>query len=79
MLNRVQLNINMIFNYNSTVLYLKSPFNAYSFELVGDGLSTTFFQVSPGGSVTLRQSISSDPATSFQVGNLFEYFQVKDK
>ncbi|XP_065921690.1 protocadherin Fat 4 isoform X2 [Magallana gigas] len=44
-----------------------APFNAYSFELVGDGSSTTFFRVSPNGAVTLRQSISLDPANTFQL------------
>ncbi|XP_062579030.1 protocadherin Fat 3-like [Saccostrea cucullata] len=44
-----------------------APFNTFTFELVGDNEATTYFQVAPGGSVTLRQSITTDPSNSFQL------------
>ncbi|XP_078316513.1 protocadherin Fat 4-like isoform X2 [Crassostrea virginica] len=44
-----------------------APFNSFSFELVGDGSATTFFQISSGGSVSLRQSVATDSSNMFQL------------
>lgn len=65
-----------ISNSNNGVL-LQAPFNSYSFELVGDNAATTFFQVAPGGSVTLRQSVDTDSSSSFQVCSLFCQKEIK--
>lgn len=60
---------------------LKAPFNSFSYELVGDGSATTFFQISSGGSVSLRQSVATDSSNMFQVlGISFQHlYHIRNK
>lgn len=76
------LNVNIRYTFDIIMTcILKAPFNSFSYELVGDGSATTFFQISSGGSVSLRQSVATDSSNMFQVlGISFQHlYHIRNK